>query len=124
MTVVGVGWSAVLVVSVAWFLGIWAFLWAPSQLVIRRVEATSAAWSGAALKIGVISDTHTDGAHMGVGRLNDVIDRMNAEQPDIVLLLGDFVAGHELMANRSADDRKAIREILSDTLPERPGYWK
>lgn len=108
-----IGWSAVLVVSVAWFLGIWAFLWEPQQLVIRRVEATSAAWSGAALKIGVISDTHTDGAHMGVGRLNDVIDRMNAEQPDIVVLLGDFVSGHELMANRSADNRKAIAEGLA-----------
>ncbi|OYX46047.1 MAG: hypothetical protein B7Y90_17265 [Alphaproteobacteria bacterium 32-64-14] len=90
------GWSAVLVVSVAWFLGVWAFLWEPSQLVIRRVEASSAAWSGAALKIGVISDTHTDGAHMGVGRLNAVID---AEQPDIVVLLGDFVA------KRDADPR-------------------
>jgi len=108
-----IGWSAIGVVSVAWFLGIWAFLWEPQQLVIRRVEATSAAWSGAALKIGVMSDTHTDGAHMGVGRLNAVIDAMNAEQPDIVVLLGDFVSGHELMADRSEDNRKAIAEGLA-----------
>ncbi len=107
------GWSAVLVVSVAWFLGIWAFLWEPSQLVIRRVEATSAAWSGAALKIGVISDTHTDGAHMGVGRLNAVIDAMNAEQPDIVVLLGDFVGGHASLAERGEGDRKEIADGLA-----------
>lgn len=87
-----IGWSLIGVVSVAWFLGIWAVLWEPQQLVIRRVETTSAAWSGAPLRIGVISDTHTDGSHMGVGRLNSVIDAMNAEQPDIVVLLGDFVA--------------------------------
>jgi len=101
-----IGWSLIGVVSVAWFLGVWAVLWEPQQLVIRRVEATSAAWSGAPLKIGVISDTHTDGAHMGVGRLNAVIDTMNAEQPDIVVLLGDFVA------KRDADPR-LVKEGLA-----------
>lgn len=108
-----IGWSIVGAVSVAWFLGIWAVLWEPQQLVIRRVEATAEAWRGSALKIGVISDTHTDGAHMGVGRLASIIDTMNAEQPDIVVLLGDFVSGHELMADRSEDNRKAIAEGLA-----------
>ncbi len=108
-----IGWSLIGVVSVAWFLGIWAVLWEPQQLVIRRVEATSVAWSGAPLKIGVISDTHTDGPHMGIGRLNSIVDRMNAEQPDIVVLLGDFVGGHAALAERGEAERGEIADGLA-----------
>ncbi len=107
------GWSAIGVVSVAWFLGIWAFLWEPLQLVVRRVEATSSAWSGAPLRIGVISDTHTDGPHMGISRLNSIIDTMNAEQPDIVVLLGDFVGGHASLDERGEGERKEIADGLA-----------
>ena len=32
--------------------------------------------------------------------------------------------GAKEFAHLSADDRRAIREILADTLPDRPAYWK
>ena len=108
-----IGWSLIGVVSVAWALGIWATLWEPQQLVIRRVETTSAAWSGAPLRIGVISDTHTDGPYMGIGRLNGIIDTMNAEQPDIVVLLGDFVGGSKAIGERGEGERKEIADGLA-----------
>ena len=108
-----IGWLLIGVVSLVWFLGIWAVLWEPQQLVIRRVETTSAAWSGAPLRIGVISDTHTDGPHMGIGRLSGIIDAMNAEQPDIVVLLGDFVGGHIPLAERGEGERKEIADGLA-----------
>jgi predicted MPP superfamily phosphohydrolase len=108
-----IGWSLIGVVSLAWFLGMWAVMWEPQQLMIRRVEATSAAWSGAPLRIGVISDTHTDGPQVGVARLNRIIDAMNAEQPDIVVLLGDFVDGHKLLAERGEGEQREIAEGLA-----------
>lgn len=108
-----IGWTAITAISVAWFLGIWAVLWEPEQLVIRRVEATSAAWSGAPLRIGAISDTHTDGPHMGIARLNNIIDLMNAEQPDIVVLLGDYVSGHAALAERGEGERQEIADGLA-----------
>ena len=49
-----------------WLLGIRAFLWEPETLEVRRVEVASRTWSGPPLRIGVISDTHTDGPHMGM----------------------------------------------------------
>jgi predicted MPP superfamily phosphohydrolase len=106
-------WSLIAVVSVLWVLGIRAFLWEPSTLEIRRVEVASRSWSGPALRIGVISDTHTDGAHMGVARLESIIARMNAERPDVVVLLGDFVAHHAPAGERGEAHRREIAEGLA-----------
>lgn len=108
-----IGWIAVSVVSVFWLLGIRAFLWEPETLEVRRVEVASLAWRGPALRIGVISDTHTDGPHVGINGLNAVIDRMMVERPDIVLLLGDFVNGHAALAERSAAERQEISQGLA-----------
>jgi predicted MPP superfamily phosphohydrolase len=101
-------WSIIALVTVAWALGIRAFLWEPATLEVRRVEVVSRGWNGPALRIGVISDTHTDGPHMGVARLESIIARMNAERVDVVVLLGDFIGGHNQAAGRSADERREI----------------
>lgn len=106
-------WTIIGVVSVVWALGIRAFLWEPETLEVRRVEVASQAWRGPPLRIGVISDTHTDGPHMGVARLESIIAQMNAERPDIVVLLGDFVAGHAPLAERSAGEQREIIEGLA-----------
>ena len=120
-----IGWCAIGVVSVFWLLGIRAFLWEPGTLEVRRVEVASRGWSGPPLRIGVISDTHTDGPHVGVGRLNAIIDRMTAEQPDIVVLLGDFVDGHATSAERSEGQRAAINQglIAFNRLKAPLGVW-
>lgn len=106
-------WSAIAFITLVWALGIRAFLWEPATLEVRRVEVTSRGWSGLPVRIGVISDTHTDGPHVGIARLESIIARMNAERPDIVVLLGDFVAGHEGASDRSADERREIGEGLA-----------
>jgi predicted MPP superfamily phosphohydrolase len=102
------GWTFIVVVTVLWGLGIHAFLWEPQTLEVRRVEVVSRTWNGPPLRIGVISDTHMGGPHMSVGRLNAIVQRMNAEQPDIVVLLGDFVGGHDLAEERSAGERAQV----------------
>ena len=101
-------WSAIAVVSLVWALGIRAFLWEPATLEVRRVEVASRAWSGPSLRIGVISDTHTDGPHVGIARLESIIARMNAERPDVVVLLGDFIGGRGASSERSEGERREI----------------
>ncbi len=108
-----IGWSFIGVVSVFWLFGIRAFLWEPQTLELRRIEVASRSWSGAPLRIGVISDTHTDGPHVGVGRLEAVVGRMNAERPDIIVLLGDFVGGHVLKADRPEAEQREIAAGLA-----------
>jgi predicted MPP superfamily phosphohydrolase len=101
-------WIALGVVTPFWFLGIWAFLWEPETLVVRRIEVVSLAWSGPPLRIGVIADTHMGAPHMSVGRMKRLVARMNSEHPDVVTLLGDYIGGHAPAASRSNGDRAAI----------------
>lgn len=106
------GWSFILVVSLVWLLGIRAFLWEPEELVIRRVEVTSRTWTGAPIRIGVISDTHMGSPHMSVARLAGIVRQMNSERPDLVVLLGDYVGGHEPVQRRSEAEQKAVMSGL------------
>lgn len=94
--------------SAFWLLGVWAFLIEPRTLIVRRVSAESAAWVGPPLRIGLISDTHAGAPHMSIARLRRVVARMNAEHPDLVVLLGDYAGRHEPATVRSARERSAV----------------
>lgn len=94
-------WSLAGVFAVAWALGVWAFLLEPTTLKVRHVTVESAAWTGPPVRIGVISDTHVSAPHVDVGRMRGLVQRMNAEQPDIVLLLGDYTGGSSQAAERN-----------------------
>lgn len=102
------GWCFILVVTVVWGLGIRAFLWEPQTLVVRRVEVVSRAWTGAPLRIGVISDTHMGAPHMSVERIGRIVRQMNAERPDIVVLLGDYAGGHRPADQRSPKEQASV----------------
>lgn len=107
-----IGWTAIIVVTAFWGLGIRAFLWEPETLVVRRVDVVSATWKGDPLRVGLISDIHGGGAHMSRERLDGIVAEMNAERPDIILLLGDYAPGHEPAANRSAEERALVMSML------------
>jgi predicted MPP superfamily phosphohydrolase len=108
-----IGWALVALVTVIWGLGIRAFLWEPETLDVRRVETVSRGWSGPPLKIGIISDTHMDAPHMSLARLDGIVRQMNAERPDIVVLLGDYAGGHTSLAQSSEGRKKSIATSLS-----------
>lgn len=107
-----IGWGLISVVTGFWALGIRAFLWEPETLVTRRVEVVSPLWTGEPLRVGVLTDIHGAGPHMSLARLESIIDELNAERPDIVLLLGDYAPGHVPAAERSADERAAVMATL------------
>lgn len=44
-------------------------------------------------KVAVLSDIHIGNRAMGSERLAQIVDQVNAEQPDLVVILGDFVNG-------------------------------
>jgi uncharacterized protein len=99
--------------AIAYGLAVWGFLIEPGMLVVRQMEIASPQWSGAPLRIGIISDPHVDGPHMGVERMRRVVARMNAENPDIVLLLGDYAAGHEPAAMRKAPEQSRVQRGIA-----------
>lgn len=102
--------------AVAWALGVWGFLIEPATLTVRHVSIESASWRGPPLRIGVISDTHVAAPHTDVARIERLVARMNAERPDVVVLLGDYTGGHEPASVRSQPEAS---EILQGIAPFR-----
>lgn len=100
--------SLALIGLAGWGLGVWAFLIEPSNLVVREVAIRSATWTGPPLRIGVISDTHVAAPHTDVARIERVVARMNAERPDVVVLLGDYAGGHEPAGLRARPEQSEI----------------
>lgn len=94
--------------GLVWMLGVWAFLVEPATLTVRHVTVESATWTGAPLRIGIISDTHVAAPHTDVARIERLAARMNAERPDVVVLLGDYAGGHEPAAMRARPEQSEI----------------
>ena len=46
------------------------------------------------IKIAVIADLHACEPWVGAGRIKDIVDHTNRLNADVILLLGDYVAGH------------------------------
>ena len=73
--------------------GVYAFWWEPSQLVVTRSEIVlpSQHAIGTPLRIAALSDIHVGSPYITLDKLRSVVERTNAERPDAVVLLGDFV---------------------------------
>lgn len=102
------GWTIAGLTAVAWALGVWGFIVEPATLTVRHVVVESAAWRGAPLRIGIISDTHVAAPHVDVPRIERLVARMNAEQPDVVVLLGDYTGGHRAAGSRPPAEQAEI----------------
>jgi predicted MPP superfamily phosphohydrolase len=67
----------------------------PWRTCVTRYHITPPRWpAGLSLKLAVIADLHACEPFMGVDRIGDIVETTNALQPDCILLLGDYVAGH------------------------------
>jgi predicted MPP superfamily phosphohydrolase len=61
--------------------------------VVRRVGIASRRWPAgrAPVRLALVSDLHAGGPHVDPRAVARVVRRVNREEPDVVLLLGDFV---------------------------------
>lgn len=86
--------------------GLWmasvAFWFEPQSLTLTQMDVQAPAWpsSTAPLRVVLLSDIHTDPIHMTPTRVRDIVRRVNALHPDVVLLAGDYVGGDWLSAHR------------------------
>ncbi len=69
----------------------WAFWLEPSSLVVRRHTASTPRAGLQGLRIAVLADLHVGSPYNGVERLDEIVAQTNAEQPDLILLAGDYV---------------------------------
>jgi len=88
----------------ALLLAIDAFYIEPHRLIVRHVNLQIQHWpaSLAGVKIVAASDLHAGAPYINSKYLDELVARVNREQPDVVVLLGDFmiqgVIGGRLMA--------------------------
>ena len=65
---------------------------------VTRYRLTPPSWPvDLALKIAVVADIHACEPWMGIERIRRIVDETNTLGADIILLLGDFPAGHTLL---------------------------
>lgn len=65
------------------------------RLNITRYNVSPPNWpSGLKLKIAALADLHACDPWMSLDRINAIVARTNALKPDLIVLLGDYVAGH------------------------------
>src|SRR5574340_1103493 len=74
-------------------LGVWAFYVEPASLTVHRVTLQIPGWDREqrGLKIAVLTDLHVGSPYWGIDKLKMLVARTNAEHPDLVVLLGDYV---------------------------------
>lgn len=65
------------------------------ELFVTRYKLTPPGWpADLTLRCAVVADIHACEPWMSVGRIRDIVATTNALEPDLVVLLGDFNAGH------------------------------
>lgn len=91
----------------------WGFLIEPGRLVVRYEELQLARWPRplSGLKVVLLSDLHVGAPFWGLEELSSLVERANAEQPELVLLGGDYLVGGEPGGKRV--EPEAIAERLS-----------
>jgi predicted MPP superfamily phosphohydrolase len=74
-------------------LGVDAFFVEPARLVVNRQELQLPNWPAelSGTRVALISDLHVGSPHWGLSRLRELVSRVNAEQPDLILLGGDYL---------------------------------
>ncbi|MBR0825289.1 metallophosphoesterase [Bradyrhizobium manausense] len=84
------GLSALGVSTAAYGVGV-----EPMRLRIKRYHPMPRQWpADFPLKIAVLADLHACDPWMSLERIEGIVERTNALNADIVVLLGDYVAGH------------------------------
>lgn len=82
-------------------LGAYAFAIEPAyRLVVTRYRFTPPNWSsGLKLRVALIADVHACNPWMSLDRISEIVEKTNALTPDLILLLGDYSAGMNVVTS-------------------------
>jgi uncharacterized protein len=83
-------------------LGFWVFLIEPNRLIVHPETIQIENWPPelAGMRIAVISDIHTGAPFINDRKLKDIVDKTNALNPDLVVLLGDYMSPNSWHSHR------------------------
>ena len=86
---------------------------AQSKPIVRRITMHMAGLSDGSrpIKVALLADIHLGNTAMTQTRLTDTVEQINASRPDLILLAGDFVTGHD--AERATDRAAGLTQPLA-----------
>ena len=100
-------------VAAGTMMGGYAFAIEPYRIFVRRYQLTPRGWpKGLRLRIAALADIHTCEPWVPPSRVAEIVANTNALEPDICVLLGDFVSGHRLVQGRA--DKAAWTAALAE----------
>ena len=88
---------------------LYGWLIEPGQLRVREVALAA---DTDTLRIGFVSDIHAGGRGVDAKRVRRIVDTLHAGEPDIILMAGDLVNGHESSEERSDAELEALGNAL------------
>jgi predicted MPP superfamily phosphohydrolase len=88
---------------------LWGFVIEPRRLTVRHETLALPRWPQAlsGQRVAALSDIHVGPS--GRARVEEIVARTNAEKPDLIVLLGDYVTGHR-------PDSEIAPEMISSAL--------
>src|SRR6185295_10982811 len=86
-------WVIVGLLLVAIVLAVWSFLIEPNRLVVHSETIALSTWPSTldGLKVVAISDIHAGSPFIHEAKLSEIVSLTNSQQPDLILLLGDYM---------------------------------
>ncbi|HEU4510654.1 MAG TPA: metallophosphoesterase [Pyrinomonadaceae bacterium] len=80
----------------------WGFFIEPNRLVVRQQTLSMSNWPREldGLKVAVLSDIHVNGTWIDDEKLRTIVQRTNELQPDLIVILGDYIAYDGFMSRR------------------------
>jgi len=89
------------------------------RLHVTRYAMLPPRWpAGLGLKVAVIADIHACEPWMSAPRVRQIVARTNALEPDLVLLLGDYVAGQRMtMLSKKVPDAEWAEALAALKAP-------
>ena len=82
------------------FVSAYGFFVEPAlRLRVRRWRLASPGWRGGPLKIAILADLHMGEPWVSLARFERIVARTNALGADLILLLGDYEAGHRFVSD-------------------------
>jgi uncharacterized protein len=93
----------------------YAYFVEPRRLVVNRTEMRVSNWNPAfeGLKVALVSDIHGGSNAVDEAKIRKVVETTNAEMPDVIFLLGDFVSQRAIT---KSPDLKMPMSAIADAL--------
>jgi predicted MPP superfamily phosphohydrolase len=91
-----------LVSLILFSLGIWAFFIEPNRLIVHEERVQIENWPAelSGLRIALIGDVHTGAWFIDDRKLQRIVELTNQQQPDLILLAGDYMVSNSWHGHR------------------------